>query len=139
MATSMEARVRKLCLALPESHEKTAWGTPTFRVKDKLFAMWTDADSHNGKGNEAVWIKSDLDNQQLMITMEPKRYFKPPYVGPNGWVGAYCNGKTDWKTVEAMLRDAWLSIMPRKLLKALESGAMQVKAKPKAKRKAKKK
>jgi uncharacterized protein YdhG (YjbR/CyaY superfamily) len=32
------ARVRKICLALPEAHEKIAWGAPTFRVKDKQFA-----------------------------------------------------------------------------------------------------
>jgi predicted DNA-binding protein (MmcQ/YjbR family) len=117
MATRLEARIRKLCLALPEAHEKEAWGTPTFRVKDKMFAMWTDADSHNGKGNEAIWIKSDADNQQLMISLEPKRYFSPPYMGPSGWVGVYVNAKTDWKQVEALLRDAWESIAPKKLLK----------------------
>ena len=33
------ARVRKVCLALPEAHEKMAWGAPTFRVRDELFAV----------------------------------------------------------------------------------------------------
>jgi hypothetical protein len=30
------ARVRKACLSLPEAYEKIAWGTPTFRVRDRL-------------------------------------------------------------------------------------------------------
>ena len=127
----MEAKVRKMCLALPEATEKEAWGTPTFRVKDKMFAMWTDADSHNGKGNEAVWIKSDSDNQQLMISLEPKRYFSPPYMGPSGWVGVYCNAKTDWKQVEALLRDAWTAIAPKKL-RQMHEGRTTARRKAKA-------
>ena len=40
MLRSPLTRVRKLCLALPEAHEVEAWGEPTFRVKNKLFAMY---------------------------------------------------------------------------------------------------
>ncbi len=29
-------QLRKLCLALPESHEVTTWGEPTFRIRDKI-------------------------------------------------------------------------------------------------------
>ena len=32
-------RLRAICLALPEAVEKEAWGDPTFRVRDKIFAM----------------------------------------------------------------------------------------------------
>ena len=32
-------RLRALCLALPESSEKLAWGEPTFRVRNKIFAF----------------------------------------------------------------------------------------------------
>jgi len=32
-------RLRAICLALPQSVEKEAWGDPTFRVRDKIFAM----------------------------------------------------------------------------------------------------
>ena len=43
-----------LCLALPEAHEKEAWGDPTFRVKDKIFAM------HKiGDGRQSLWCKAD--------------------------------------------------------------------------------
>ena len=36
---SPTARLRTICLALPESFEKEAWGDPTFRVRDRIFAM----------------------------------------------------------------------------------------------------
>jgi len=43
MPPSPLARLRKLCLALPEAHEVESWGEPTFRVRNKLFAMYADA------------------------------------------------------------------------------------------------
>ncbi len=41
-------RLRKLCLALPEAHEVEAWGEPTFRVRNKLFAMYASSGNHMG-------------------------------------------------------------------------------------------
>ena len=37
----MLARIRAVCLALPETAEVEAWGHPTFRVADKIFAGFT--------------------------------------------------------------------------------------------------
>jgi hypothetical protein len=44
------ARLRKVCLALPEAHEVEAWGEPTFRVRNKLFAMYASAANTMGMG-----------------------------------------------------------------------------------------
>jgi len=57
------ARVRALCLALPEAHEVVAWGEPTFRVRNKLFAMYASAGNHHGAGRAAVWIKAARSSQ----------------------------------------------------------------------------
>jgi len=81
------ARLRKLCLALPEAHEVEAWGEPTFRVRNKLFAMYADAENHHGAGRPAVWCKAGPGNQALMVKSDPDRFFVPPYVGPSGWIG----------------------------------------------------
>ena len=56
MAASPLSRVRKICLALPEATEKVAWGEPTWRVRDKLFAMF--ANNHHGDGRIALWCKA---------------------------------------------------------------------------------
>ena len=80
-------RLRKICLSLPEAHEVEAWGEPTFRVRNKLFAMFASAGTHHGQGRPAVWCKAGPGNQELMVRGEPDRFFVPPYVGPSGWVG----------------------------------------------------
>src|SRR5438874_13255477 len=38
-------RLRSICLALPETAEKVAWGEPTWRVRGRLFAQLDDHSS----------------------------------------------------------------------------------------------
>ncbi len=108
-------RLRKICLALPEAHEVIAWGEPTFRVKNKLFAMYADAGNHHGAGRPAVWCKAGPGNQELMVRTDPERFFVPPYVGPSGWVGVYLDGKVDWEEVADLIQDAWRLTAPKRL------------------------
>jgi hypothetical protein len=109
-------RLRKICLAFPEAHEVIAWGEPTFRVRNKLFAMYASARNHHGGGKNAVWCKATHVDQELLIRADPERFFRPPYVGPSGWVGIYLDGELDWDAVAAQLRDAYRLIAPKKLL-----------------------
>lgn len=111
-------RVRKLCLSLPEAHEVEAWGEPTFRVKNKLFAMYAKADNHHGEGRNAIWCKASRVNQRLMIDAAPDRFFSPPYVGPSGWVGVYLDREVDWNEIMDLLWDAWRMTAPKKLAAA---------------------
>ena len=108
-------RLRKICLALPEAHEKEAWGEPTFRVRNKLFAMHAAAANHHGKGRPAVWCKAAPGNQELMVRHAPDRFFVPPYVGPSGWVGVYLDGNADWDELAGLLRDSWRLVAPKRL------------------------
>jgi hypothetical protein len=107
MPPSPLTRLRKLCRALPEAHEVEAWGEPTFRVNNKLFAMYAHANNHHGAGHHAVWVKSTPINQGFMIAANPKRYFSPPYVGPSGWVGVRLDGRVNWKELAVVLRDGY--------------------------------
>ena len=109
-------RLRKLCLALPEAHEVEAWGAPTFRVKNKLFAMYAQHGNNHTDGRASVWIKAGKENQVLMIQAQPHRYFRPPYVGPSGWVGVYLDKSPDWDEVAALLRDGWKLTAPKRLV-----------------------
>ena len=108
-------RLRRLCLALPEAHEVEAWGAPTFRVRNKLFAMYAAAGNHHGAGREAVWCKAGPGNQALMIKAAPDRFFVPPYVGPSGWVGVYLDKRTDWPELAELLADAHGLTAPKRL------------------------
>ena len=120
MPQSPIAQLRKICLALPEAHEVEAWGEPTFRVKNKLFAMYADSTSHHGGGRPGVWIKSTHVNQDLLVHEDPDRYFKPPYVGPSGWIGVYLDKRPPWSIVSDLLRDGYLLIAPKKISAALD-------------------
>jgi hypothetical protein len=120
MAPRPLIRLRKLCLTLPEAHEVEAWGEPTFRVRNKLFAMYASADSHHGDGRAAVWCKAAPTNQALMVSAAPKRFFVPPYVGPSGWVGVWLDGEVDWAGLADLLRDAYGLVAPKRLRALLE-------------------
>jgi hypothetical protein len=122
MPSSPLARLRKLCLALPEAHEVEAWGEPTFRVRNKLFAMYAAPNNHHGGGRAAVWCKAAPGNQALMVRAEPERYFVPPYVGPSGWVGVWLDRNPDWSEVNDLMRDSYRLVAPKKLAALLEEG-----------------
>ena len=108
-------RVREICLALPEASEVEAWGEPTFRVKGKIFAMHASASTHHGGGRQAIWIMSDSTTQDLLMRARPTQYFKPPYVGPSGWVGAWLDGRPIWSEINELLRDAFRKRAPKKI------------------------
>ena len=107
MPPSPLPRLRKLCLALPDTTEVKAWGEPTFRVHNRLFAMYADGSNHHGGGRHSVWLNCTPTNQLFMIADNPQRFFKPAYVGPYGWVGVYLDGRVSWKQVVEAVRDAY--------------------------------
>ena len=108
-------RLRIVCLALPEAHEVEAWSEPTFRVKNKIFAMYAASDTHHGAGRPAVWVKSTHLIQDMLIHDDPDRYFAPPYVGPKGWLGIRLDRRPNWKTTGDLIRDAYLLTAPKRI------------------------
>jgi predicted DNA-binding protein (MmcQ/YjbR family) len=114
-------RVRKICLALPEAHEVEAWGEPTFRVRNKLFAMYSAHGNHHGSGRAGIWVKSTHVNQDLLLQSDRQRFFSPPYVGPSGWIGIFLDDRPDWQIVADIVRDGYLLTAPRKIAAALDA------------------
>lgn len=114
MARSHLARVRKLCLSLPEAIEVEAWGAPTFRI-GKIFVMYAAAGNEHHEGREGIWVKTNSFTQDLLVRGQPARYFSPPYVGPSGWTGAYLDEGTDWIAVTELIRDAYRATAPKRL------------------------
>lgn len=110
------ARLRKICLALPQATEVEAWGSPTFRC-GKIFAMYANANDHHGGGRHAVWLKAAPGVQALMIRDRPDRFFKPPYVGPSGWIGVWLDKRPPWKEIALLVKDSWRLTAPPKLVK----------------------
>jgi predicted DNA-binding protein (MmcQ/YjbR family) len=115
MAASPLPRLRRLCLALPEAHEVIAWGEPTFRVRNKMFATFASAANHHGRGRHAAWVKALPVNQDLLVRSAPTRVFVPPYVGPSGWIGLYLDDVADWDEIQRLLREGYLLVAPKRL------------------------
>jgi hypothetical protein len=113
-------RLRKLCLALPEAHEVEAWGEPTFRVRNKMFAMYANKANHHGHGRHAEGLKAAPGDQDKMVRAAPTCFFVPPYVGPSGWVGVWLDGVVEWDDVAEFLRDAYRLVAPKRLVDEFE-------------------
>jgi len=113
-------RLREICLAFPEAHEVEAWGEPTFRVRNKLFAMHASANTHHGAARQAVWICANHVSQDMVMRAKPDRYFSPPYVGPGGWIGAWLDGNPPWAEIAELLRDGYRLKAPKRLSATLD-------------------
>ena len=98
-------RLRAICLALPATTEKVAWGEPTWRVRGKLFAQLDD--HHHGADHLAVWLPAPLGEQEAMIFTDPVRFFRPPYVGQRGWVGVRLDRRPNWTMVAKLVKQAY--------------------------------
>ena len=109
-------RLRAICLALPETSEKVAWGEPTWRVRGKLFAQLDD--HHHGADHLAVWLPAPLGEQEAMIFVDPESFFRPPYVGARGWVGGRIDRRPDWKLVATLVEQAYRQVAPPRLRNA---------------------
>jgi len=110
-------RVRRICLALPETWEKISHGEPTWFVGKKVFAMFSN--NHHHDGHVAVTVPAAIGIQEMLIKKSPRKFYRPPYVGVRGWVGIEVGRVTD-KELELHLREAWGLIATPKLRK-LES------------------
>jgi hypothetical protein len=108
------AKLRAICLALPEAVEKTSHGEPTwFAGKGKVFAMLDD--HHHGAPHLSVWLPAGLGAQETLIASDPERYFRPPYVGASGWVGVVLDSKPDWAVVAWLVEQAFRLVAHKRL------------------------
>ena len=118
---AVHARLGTLAMALPQVTEKVSHGDPCWRVADKrMFAyFWHD---HHGDDITAALVKtSGIEEQEMLIDLDPDIYFKPAYLGPSGWVGIRLDRPdSDWDLVEHRLRESWRLAAPPKLAAMLD-------------------
>jgi hypothetical protein len=53
--------------------------------------------------------------QEASIRSDPERFFRPPYVGPSGWVGVVLDTGPDWREVARLVREAYMHVASTKL------------------------
>jgi hypothetical protein len=108
--------LRTICLALPAATEQETWGDPTFRVRDKIFAM-----RKCGDGRISIWCKAPPGAQEVLVGADPERYFVPPYVGHRGWIGIRLDlADVEWDDVADLIADSYRLTAPKRLLAQLD-------------------
>jgi hypothetical protein len=112
MSDDQIARVRQLCLALPETSERLSHGEPTFFVRNKVFVMF--ANNHHDDRHIAVWLPVPPGFQEDLIQTVPQVFFMPPYVGKRGWVGIELDKISD-ADLNMYINIAWQLIAPKRL------------------------
>jgi hypothetical protein len=107
-------RLTAIVLALPEARRELSGSYATFRVRKKTFAYFLD--NHHGDGIVAVTCKVLPEENAVLATAQPKRYYLPAYIGSRGWVALRLDlPKIDWSEVRELLLASYLLTAPKRL------------------------
>lgn len=114
------ARVRRMCLALPEVTERLSHGSPTWFVRGKK-TLATFVDDHHGDGNLGIWCAAPPGVQEQMIDEDPRVFFRPAYVGHRGWIGVRLSATVTDAELARILEDAYRLVAPKTLVARLDA------------------
>lgn len=107
-------RVRAICYGFAGTEEKLSHGAPAFFAGGRMFLSFVD--DHHADGRLAVWLKSTHDEQRRLVASDPDRFFVPPYVGVNGWLGVRLDRPTsDWIELAILVEAGWAAVVPKKV------------------------
>ena len=112
MGNQQLERLRKICFRLPETTERLSHGEPTFFVKKRVFASFTNG--HYNNYQIGVWLPAPPGMQEMLIESDPETFFRPPYVGHKGWIGVYIDNISD-DDLEFYVRTGWRLAATKKL------------------------
>ncbi len=120
----MLARLRKICLTLPETAEDhDGVGSPAFKVKGKIFAMHHGDKTHAPDARSSVWCKAPRGFQESVMNSDPEHFFVPPYVGHHGWIGMWLDVEQDWEFITACIHESYRMSASKKL--AVQAGLLK--------------
>jgi hypothetical protein len=98
------ARVRRICMALPQTTEKISHGEPTFFVRKRVYCMFSN--NHHNDGHIAAVVPTEPGLQATLLKTSPEKYYYPPYVGVSGWIGIELARISD-EDLAVHLLEAW--------------------------------
>jgi predicted DNA-binding protein (MmcQ/YjbR family) len=81
-------------------------------VRDRIFAM----QKGNVKGaRPSLWMKAPAGFQEALVARDSSRFFVPPYVGKQGWIGVWLDGRIDWSGLGALIEESFWMTAPKRL------------------------
>jgi hypothetical protein len=112
MAT--ESDVREIALSLPATEARPSYGTPGFRVRDRLFARIREPDVL------LVWC-ADEGEKDFLIRAEPAKFFTTPHYDGHPSVLVRLSAVERDELAE-LLTDSWRLRAPKRLAASLDAG-----------------
>jgi hypothetical protein len=110
-----EDDVRRAALALPATTERPSYGTPGFRVKDRLFARIRE------EGDVLVVWCGDTAEKQALIESAPDQFFTTPHY--DGYPTVLVRlGTVDGDELTDLLTESWRVRAPQKLRRSFDAG-----------------
>lgn len=114
--------VRRIAMAMPEVNERLSWGTPSWRVKDKMFAWERPLRDTDLKalGDDAptdpiLGVRvADEGVKYALVADDPAVYFTIPHF--NGYSAVLVQlGNVDIDELDELLTEAWVLRAPKRL------------------------
>ena len=102
------AKLRSLCLALPETSETASWGHPNFKAGKKTFVAFERV-----KGRASIAFR--LDAADVDRLLKRKQFFVTPY-GRGLWVSLWADGRVDWRAVEDLVERSYRVVALKRML-----------------------
>ncbi len=101
-------RLRKICVALPDTTETVTFGHPNFRVANKMFAV---LEEYKGELGICVNVGKLLQG----VFLDDPRFFRTPYIGRHGWVTLRVYAaELDWNEIWELVRGSYALVAPAK-------------------------
>jgi hypothetical protein len=120
------ARVRPICLGLPEAREEQAWTGTRWRVRTKTFAHvlavdggWPPAYAKAARTDGRVTVlmfRSSGDELDVLRTADSP-FFAPPWRADE--IGMVVDQTTDWVEVAELITDSYCTVAPKTLVRSV--------------------
>ncbi len=124
---TLVAKLRPICLALPEAYEEKAWAGTRWMVRKKTFAHVLAVDRESppvlAKAHELTGAANVVTFRSEGPELEMLRHAGHPYFYA-GWgrdvVGLVLDDDTDWDEVTELLTESYCVMAPQKLVALLD-------------------
>jgi predicted DNA-binding protein (MmcQ/YjbR family) len=107
-------RLRRLCLAFPETTETTAFGHPNFVAGKKAFVTFERVE-----GRPSVAFRQAPGDVDILLGQPG--FFATPY-GRGVWVSRWVDSRLEWPHVVELVERAYRLVALQRMIAALDAG-----------------
>jgi predicted DNA-binding protein (MmcQ/YjbR family) len=111
------AKLRALCLALPETSETASWNHPNFKAGKKTFVAFERV-----KGRASIAFR--LEPGEVERLLQRTQFFETPY-GRGLWASLWADGPIDWPAVQELVERSYRVVAVKRMITVLETNQVK--------------